>query len=1584
MASYYVNDGEVSSGIVLNNDSMFVSSGGSANDTTVNNGSMIVSSGGGADGIFINTWGKGYVQNSGSAAHTTVNSGGTLYIHGGGTATEIMENGGYVQADSGAEVTFAPNAFIGLVLNAYQNATVHSGTTALNTIVNSDGRLYISSGGTADQTTVNGSGLSYSGVVIIRGEGLADHTTLNSNGHLHVSSGGLADHTTANLWGQLHVSSGGTAANTTVNSVGFLYVSGGGKHTGSLQIAQDANVSAYEGGIIDFTVAGRTSEDGYLINNLSWIKGTPTYTITVAGDEAAGTYKLAQGAGSFTGTLSIGTATENYGSITVNGEALTHDETEYSLIRSGGNLTLQIAALAPAAVFIYSSGALVSSGAMISGAALAGGGNDSMFVSSGGIANTTILNSWGAMYISAGGTANSTTVNDYGDLCVFSGGTATSTTVNSGGRLFVSSGGTANGTFVNSSGYLYVYSGGTATKAMIERGYMAVSSGGTANSTTLNYYGYMDICNSGVANSTTIDRESIMNVSSGGTVNYTSVKSNGQIYISNGGSANNTTIEGHWYGGYGLMVVDNGGTVNSTFIISSGGLRVFNGGTANDTTINSTCDLGVFSSGMVNTTIINGGGLNIWRDGTANSTTINGGGMSIYGTANCNTVNYYGHMYVYSGGTASNTTINYCGDLYVSDGGKVTGYLSITSGATVSAYSGSIVDFDISARSAYAPALMNNLSLVRGDPTYTVTVSADQENGRYLLAGGATGVSSIFSLGTDGSNYGTITVNGDKQIYGNYIYTLATEDSNLILTVVKDETGPVIESVRWNQAWTNDSVTINVSASDAESGIGKIYYTFNDTPWIEFDGSFSVTQNGPFIIKAVDKVGNETLSAVYNITNIDKVAPEAPIVSADIAIPTNQNVLITAMFSDDSSIREYSLDGQNFLAYGNGVVMENNGTVYFRGIDEAGNVSGVTSYSVSNIDKVAPEAPITIADITAPTNQDVTVKATFSDDSAVREYSLDGQNFLTYGTGVVMENNGTVYFRGIDEAGNVSEVMSYTVNNIDKITPEAPTANADITEKTGKNVTVTAAFSDDSAQKQYSLDNQNWQDYASGVVFVENGTVWFRGIDAAGNISEVTAYTVGNIVTNEFEIVGDQTSGGQMIQLDNSGKYTFTGSFGDITGSITVLNGGKKVATGTLKNGVLTFNKGNPVLLDKSLPTEIQITVKKGTDTNYSAILSAATVFDKGDNSDDDRAFAQNLGTVAAKGMLVPDGWVGYGDEVDFLAFTLDHAVNLSLDYTATDAVKFTLINAATGKSVLSSSVTAKKPLLTTKPKLLDAGTYYLQVQSTNKKGGDADYTVGVNSSTVFYTKGDTTDDVFTSSKDLGTVSATGNLDSGWVGYGDEIDFKTITLDTAAKLNFTVSSDDAVKFTVYQLDAKGKLKSLGNVSVKANIPANTKDIFVDAGTYYLQVQSTNAKKGGDAEYSIALNGNTVFFPQGDKTNDTWQAAQEQAAKLPGEDITGWVGYGDAADFIKFELEGSGKIELTLDDDTANALASKQIKLTCLDSKGKSVAIAVDKNDPCTLSSKKEVGTGTYYLGVSCANVKKYDTTYSITTRLLAS
>lgn len=110
-----------------------------------------------------------------------------------------------------------------------------------------------------------------------------------------------------------------------------------------------------------------------------------------------------------------------------------------------------------------------------------------LFVSSGGTANSTTVNSGGSMTVTSGGTANSVTLNSSGSMAVTSGGTAINTTVNYFGFMTVYSGGTANHTIVSGGysngtvrGYLYVSSGGTASSVTLHSGILYVYSGGYA------------------------------------------------------------------------------------------------------------------------------------------------------------------------------------------------------------------------------------------------------------------------------------------------------------------------------------------------------------------------------------------------------------------------------------------------------------------------------------------------------------------------------------------------------------------------------------------------------------------------------------------------------------------------------------------------------------------------------------------------------------------------------------------------------------------------------------------------------------------------------------------------------------------------------------------------------------------------------------------------------------------------------------------------------------------------------------------------------------------------------------------------
>ncbi|MDD6338864.1 MAG: hypothetical protein PUC15_10850 [Lentisphaeria bacterium] len=397
------------------------------------------------------------------------------------------------------------------------------------------------------------------------------------------------------------------------------------------------------------------------------------------------------------------------------------------------------------------------------------------------------------------------------------------------------------------------------------------------------------------------------------------------------------------------------------------------------------------------------------------------------------------------------------------------------------------------------------------DVTVTATFSADTVSGEYSLDGGETWEVYDAETGVVMEDNGTVEFRG-YDAAGNVSKATSFTVSNI--DKIPPE-APAAEASTVDP--TNQPVTVMaVFSEDTVSG----EYSLDGEEWIAYDAEKGVVfeDNGSVFFRGYDAVGNVSDATEYVVENIDLIPPEAPTASADITDPTNQDVTVTPVFSEDTVSGEYSLDGgETWEVYDaeTGVVMEDNGTVEFRGYDAAGNVSEVTSFEVTNIDKIPPAAPVATADVTEPTRDAVTVTATFSEDTVFAEYSTDGEEWYAYDPeqGVVFEENGVVGFRGYDAVGNVSEITEYVVTNIDLVPPEAPIVLADVTTDTNRSVALTAVFDEDAVTKQYSLDGEEWLAYDAekGVVADENGKFFFRGIDAVGNISEVTEYDVTNI-----------------------------------------------------------------------------------------------------------------------------------------------------------------------------------------------------------------------------------------------------------------------------------------------------------------------------------------------------------------------------------------------------------------------------------------------------------------------------------------
>ncbi|MBO4690846.1 MAG: AIDA repeat-containing protein, partial [Paludibacteraceae bacterium] len=923
-----LGDGLADGTEILNTGAMIVSSGGSADNTVISGGSFSVQSGGTANSIIINSNGLFNVHRGGTANDITVNPGGSLGIANGGSATTIRENGGYINVNDNENITFVKNVISECTVFSSASATIHSGTTAIRTSVFNRGLAIVYSGGTASYSEIG-----YNGRLLISSGGIANNTIINQYGYIEVYSSGIADNTTINSGGYLYIING-TANNTFVNN-GTVLVSNGGILDNTI-VNDNGQVRVSVGGVIDNTtinkngqlnilnggIAGNTTVNGGTLNVYSG--GTAT---NVDWTPCVGSVGVAEGAhvtfaSQYTGVY--------YGS---NNQLLSHGQTINSQMVSSAVMCVMSAGTATATVVNNYGSMYISGGGFADNTTIKTGGR--LYISKGGSANQTDIN--GYLYVYNGAKADNITINSGGYLSVSSGGTATNvdwtpcvgsvgvaegahvtfasqhtgvyygynnqllshaqminskslssavmyvmtdgmasaTIINYYGSMYVSNAGFADDTTVNSGGYLYVFNGGKIDNTTVNSsGYLSVSSGGIVDKTTVKYLGQLRVFSGGIANNTMVNANGFLYVSSGGIADNTTLNNSGLLYIYNGGTADNTTINSGW------MYVSSGGTANNT-TINSGWMYVSGGGTADNTAVNAKSYLYVSNGGTVDNTTVNSNGyLYVSNGGIANTTTVNQFGRMIIsngGKANDITASTLGAVDVLNGGTIDNITISR-GCVNVASSGKLTGqmYFELDIGADSCAIFavGGILDFNISNLKSNVNAfLINDLSLVQGTPTFTLTVSDFQESGSYILADGATDFNSSISVqNTLGESFGSLTV-GSMLSAGNTDYSLNLVESSLtLMVIVHDVIPPTVFNIAANiTAPTNQAVTVTADFADDVELAASLYRIGENGEWLNYVDGVTLDENNTIYFKAVDAEGNVSEIASYTVSNIDKM-----------------------------------------------------------------------------------------------------------------------------------------------------------------------------------------------------------------------------------------------------------------------------------------------------------------------------------------------------------------------------------------------------------------------------------------------------------------------------------------------------------------------------------------------------------------------------------------------------------------------------------------------------------------------------------------------------------------------------------------
>jgi len=382
--------------------------------------------------------------------------GGGIVLSGSGSVVNLGEiqggAGGYYFGAGGTGIVLATGgsiANIGIIAGGLGGSYADSAPDGAGLVLSAGGVVTNGSAGDTTALITGGIGIQALGTRVTTVTNFATIASTNRTGGTAVSF--------SNAKSVLVIEGGSRLVGKVVGGGGTLDLAGGGG-PGTLsglgsEVTGFAQVSVLAGA--DWTLGG---------NNTI---GSGT-TLTAAG-------RLAPGSGGLIAVVSGGVAIVPADgvatgiTVTAAGSETVFGRTSGGTVSSGGRQIVRAGAVAIGASVKLGGDQTVSSGGTARATVVSGGAE---YVR--GTASGTIVYGGGTQNVH--GTTRGTALNG-GTEYVSSGGTASGTTVNSGGREVVSSGGAAKGTIVDSGGKEIVYAGDTTNATTISGGLVEVMSG---------------------------------------------------------------------------------------------------------------------------------------------------------------------------------------------------------------------------------------------------------------------------------------------------------------------------------------------------------------------------------------------------------------------------------------------------------------------------------------------------------------------------------------------------------------------------------------------------------------------------------------------------------------------------------------------------------------------------------------------------------------------------------------------------------------------------------------------------------------------------------------------------------------------------------------------------------------------------------------------------------------------------------------------------------------------------------------------------------------------------------------------------
>ncbi|MDQ0918586.1 OmpL47-type beta-barrel domain-containing protein [Paenibacillus sp. V4I5] len=402
----------------------------------------------------------------------------------------------------------------------------------------------------------------------------------------------------------------------------------------------------------------------------------------------------------------------------------------------------------------------------------------------------------------------------------------------------------------------------------------------------------------------------------------------------------------------------------------------------------------------------------------------------------------------------------------------------------------------------------------------------------FTAADAASGVAKTY-YALNGSDYveGTSLVidkEGVNQISFYSVDVAGNVESTQTTEVKVDKAAPTTNANALT-AWTQENVTVTLTAADTGSGIASTYYTFNGTDYVE-GTSLVVNKEGINQISfyTVDVAGNVEAAQTIDV-KIDKTAPVTALNEPTVWSKENVAVTFTAADANSGVAKTYyAVNGTEYVE-GTTLVVDKEGVnqISFYSVDEVGNVEAAQTVEVK-IDKSAPVTSSNIPSAWSNENVTLTLSATDTGSGVAKTfYAVNGLDYVE-GTSLVVDEEGVnqISFYSVDAAGN--KEAAYTVEvKIDKTAPVTSSNTPTVWFKENVAVTFTAADANSGVAKTYYAVNGSDYVEGSSIVVEKEGInqISFYSVDEAGNTE----------VARTVEVKIDKTV--PVISMDVNSEY---------------------------------------------------------------------------------------------------------------------------------------------------------------------------------------------------------------------------------------------------------------------------------------------------------------------------------------------------------------------------------------------------------------------------------------------------------------